>query len=229
MLEINPNCSIFYPPAEAGSADFILLQEPNGHRDFVERIVQAALKRQQRNTKKWKILYKPGSNFGMYAVADIAPDEVIEHYEERPHYLVTKQHVRQEWSRLKQEWFAQYAWPLTEEVWCMWSDDPAEWKPLNHSCDPNAWLQGLNMVARRPIYRGEEITLDYATFCGEQLQPFVCSCGSRHCRGMVQGADFLEPWVEQYGDHLSDFVRNKRRQMVLQNNGRHSAPVLTTA
>jgi D-alanine-D-alanine ligase len=48
-LEINPNCGIFYPPHELGSADFILTQYPNGHHDFIERLVRAALSYQQRN------------------------------------------------------------------------------------------------------------------------------------------------------------------------------------
>jgi D-alanine-D-alanine ligase len=48
MLEINPNCGIFYPPDELGSADFILMQQPGGHRDFIGRIIRAALSHPQR-------------------------------------------------------------------------------------------------------------------------------------------------------------------------------------
>jgi len=46
MLEINPNCGIFYPPREAGSADFSLLNDPMGHQGFMDLIVRGALKRQ---------------------------------------------------------------------------------------------------------------------------------------------------------------------------------------
>lgn len=46
LLEINPNCGIFYPPDELGSADYILLQHPEGHRGFIERIIRAAQSRQ---------------------------------------------------------------------------------------------------------------------------------------------------------------------------------------
>ena len=42
LLEINPNCGVFYPPDELGSADFILMQHPRGHSDFIERLVRAA-------------------------------------------------------------------------------------------------------------------------------------------------------------------------------------------
>ena len=46
MLEINPNCGIFYPPTEPGSADFSLLNDPMGHQGFMDLIIRSALKRQ---------------------------------------------------------------------------------------------------------------------------------------------------------------------------------------
>ncbi len=45
VLEINPNCGIFYPEAEPGSADYVLLNDPKGHRGFLEILIRAALKR----------------------------------------------------------------------------------------------------------------------------------------------------------------------------------------
>ncbi len=42
ILEINPNCSIFYPPEDAGSADFILLNDPAGHRGFLQNQLKLA-------------------------------------------------------------------------------------------------------------------------------------------------------------------------------------------
>jgi D-alanine-D-alanine ligase-like ATP-grasp enzyme len=45
VLEINPNCGIFYPEAEPGSADYVLLNDPKGHRGFLDLIIRAALKR----------------------------------------------------------------------------------------------------------------------------------------------------------------------------------------
>lgn len=47
MLEINPNCGIFYAPHEPGSADFSLLNDPvYNHRKFLNLIVRAGQKRQ---------------------------------------------------------------------------------------------------------------------------------------------------------------------------------------
>lgn len=50
-------------------------------------------------------------------------------------------------------------------VFALWSEDPSVWRPINHCCDPNAWMYGLSTYARRKIKKDEEITLDYATFC----------------------------------------------------------------
>ena len=45
MLEINPNCGLFYAPEDAGSADFILLNAPGGHLGFLDLIMRSALGR----------------------------------------------------------------------------------------------------------------------------------------------------------------------------------------
>ncbi len=49
MLEINPNCGIFYPPTEPGSADFSLLNDPTtNHTKFMKLIIRNAQYRQTR-------------------------------------------------------------------------------------------------------------------------------------------------------------------------------------
>ena len=45
LLEINPNCGVYYPPDDAGSADLCLMHDPAGHRGFTEQLVAAALAR----------------------------------------------------------------------------------------------------------------------------------------------------------------------------------------
>jgi len=45
MLEINPNCGVFYPPTDPGSADLCLLNDPAGHEGFARQLVAAALAR----------------------------------------------------------------------------------------------------------------------------------------------------------------------------------------
>jgi hypothetical protein len=49
-----------------------------------------------------------------------------------------------------------FCW-FTWQTWVTWSSDPTEWLPLNHSCNPNTHLDGLNLVARRPIKQGEQV------------------------------------------------------------------------
>jgi hypothetical protein len=79
---------------------------------------------------------------------------------------------------------------------------------VNHSCDPNAgFCGGLQLVARRAIASGEEITWDYSTAIDEDDFPgFPCTCGSFHCRGMVRSFRHLsaedqirlKPWLLPY-------------------------------
>lgn len=70
------------------------------------------------------------------------------------------------------------------------SPDIHPWRCLNHSCDPNAALVGLNLVALRPIRQWEEVTFDYNTTEYEMSTPFACNCG--HCnRTMIRGFRFL--------------------------------------
>ena len=47
MLEINPNCGVYYVPEDAGSADLCLAHDPEGHVGFTHRLVRAALQRHQ--------------------------------------------------------------------------------------------------------------------------------------------------------------------------------------
>ncbi|HUS12722.1 MAG TPA: SET domain-containing protein-lysine N-methyltransferase, partial [Pyrinomonadaceae bacterium] len=210
MLEINPNCDVAYPLEQAGTADLILLYKPWGHRDFFEKIIRAALKRQQRAHKKWHLALDRKNRYGMYALEYIEAGSLIDVHEEQPHVLVSEMHVRKNWNAEQQQWFSEYAYPLTDDVFVSWSPDPEHWKPINHSCDPNAWLEGLNMVARRDICAGEEITMDYATFYNEQMSDFLCHCGADECRGIIRGTDYRESFVDRYGDHVSDYVRSKR-------------------
>ncbi len=210
MLEINPNCGIYYPPSDPGSADLCLAHDPAGHEGFTRQLVAAALRRHERRQRSWEVLPRSDGGYGVFATRDLDEGERIVVFEEEPHHLVTRAHVEANWDGRRKDWFARYAWPLTDEVWVTWSDDPEEWRPFNHSCDPTAWLDGLDVVARRPLARGAEVTLDYATFYDERMPAFACSCGASDCRGTVRGDDCLGDFVSRYGTHVSDHVRRKR-------------------
>ena len=127
------------------------------------------------------------AGFGIYARRDIAPGEVIFKGEERSQRIVTREYVRQNWSDDEQEVFRHYAYPLSDEVFVLWSDDPADWAPQNHSCEPNTVHRGLDLVASTAVPKGAELTLDFATLQNPESEPFTCNCGTKTCRGQVSG------------------------------------------
>jgi SET domain len=100
---------------------------------------------------------------------------------------VTRTHVDATWDDSSRQIFRQYAFPLSQDVSILWPEEPAAWAPQNHACDANTEYRGLNVYARRRIRRGEELTLDYSTFCGEEMEPFACHCGL-NCRGWIRGS-----------------------------------------
>ena len=51
MLEINPNCGVYYPPKDYGSADICLSLDSEGHEGFTRQLVAAALGRHRRLTE----------------------------------------------------------------------------------------------------------------------------------------------------------------------------------
>jgi uncharacterized protein len=60
---------------------------------------------------------------------------------------------------------------------------------INHSCDPNAFIQvvpgqKVAIFARRDIQPGEELTIDYR----DPDHPEVCHCGAPNCRSNRQRA-----------------------------------------
>ena len=91
------------------------------------------------------------------------------------------------------EWFDNYAYPVSDEYYDLWSHEPEEWKPINHSCEPNLWYKGdgtLRIVARRDIKQGEELTLDYVMFLANTHLHFDCNCGESSCRHKVTAYDY---------------------------------------
>ena len=64
---------------------------------------------------------------------------------------------------------------------------------LNHSCDPNVFLdtENLQMVACRDIAKGEELSFFYPSTEWEMDAPFICLCGASSCIHVVAGARFL--------------------------------------
>ncbi len=187
FLEVNFSCSIFYPEGNQGSADHILKHDGIGQVGFAKLVVEEAVGRFRRKTKPFAIQGSDIAGYGIYATRDIHSGEIVYHGEEKAQRVTTKSHVEGTWSPDELETFKHYAYPLSDELFILWDANPSEWAPQNHSCDPNTTFVGLNVVARRDIAKGAELTLDFAEFLSETSATFECNCGSSKCRGTVSG------------------------------------------
>lgn len=186
FLEINPNCGIFYPEGSYGSADFILANEPSGHRRFLNHLLDCAVRRAGKRRTLYEILFRADSGFGLFATQFIGAGSVVDAREGKAQNLVSRPHVDSTWTKEMQSLFRKYAWPIGGHIYGIWSDNPENWRPINHSCDPNVEMKGLDVVARRDIQPGEQLTVDYSTFCGPEMDSFQCGCGSPLCRGTIR-------------------------------------------
>lgn len=58
---------------------------------------------------------------------------------------------------------------------------------INHSCEPNTFMRctgtRAEFYARRPIRRGEELTVDYMD--SHHDGKLRCRCGAKSCRGWI--------------------------------------------
>ena len=187
FLEINFTCSVFYRDGYEGSADYILAHDDMGRSGFAARIIAEGMARHRRAQKPYIMRGNAISGYGIFATTDLAAGDVVFRGEGRAHRIVTARHVMTTWSADDQRLFRRYGYPLSDDVYALWDDDPTAWAPQNHSCEPNSAFDGLDVVARRDIECGEEITLDYAEFMNEESDPFACCCGAATCRGTVSG------------------------------------------
>ena len=187
FLEINFTCSVFYTDGYEGSADFVLKYDGTGKAGFLRHIMNEGIARHKRNKKPFVMKGNSIAGFGIYASRNIHEGEIIFKGEEKAQRLVTKRYVENNWNEEEKLHFRRYAYPVSEELFILWDEDPSEWAPQNHSCDPNTAFDGLNVFAVRNIIKDEELTLDYALFLDENMEPFQCRCGSASCRGLIMG------------------------------------------
>ena len=78
---------------------------------------------------------------------------------------------------------------------------------FNHSCEANVGVRGqVVVVARRLLAVGEELMFDYDT-TEVSADPFECRCGSRLCRGTIDGSGWRDPgFVERNRAFLSWYI-----------------------
>ena len=187
FLEINFTCSVFYSDGFEGSADYILKHDGIGQAGFLRHIMAEGIARNKRKARPFVMKGNSIAGYGIYTVRAINKGEIIFKGEGRSQRIITKRFVEKNWNEDEKMHFRRYAYPVSEELFILWDEDPSEWAPQNHSCDPNTAFDGLNVLAIKEIKNGEELTLDYAQFLDENMEPFQCRCGSANCRGLIMG------------------------------------------
>ncbi len=187
FLEINFTCSVFYENGYEGSADYVLMNDPAKKEGFLNAIIAEGISRHAQKQRKYQVKGNALAGYGIYARENIKEGEIVFSSEEKAHRLVTKKFVEQNWKPEEIENFRKYAWPLSDEVYILWDTKPSEWAPQNHSCDPNTQYTGLNVIAKREIKTGEELTLDYTSFLNNEMESFICNCGAPNCKKIIQG------------------------------------------
>ncbi len=187
FLEINFTCSVFYKDGYEGSADFVLKYDGAGQAGFLKQIIAEGIARHQRKQKPYAMKGNSISGFGIYANRDIKKGDLIFMGEGKAQRIITRRYVDKHWNDDEKMHFRRYAYPVSRELFILWDEDPSEWAPQNHSCDPNTEFDGLNVMAIKDIKKGAELTLDYAQFLDENMEPFQCQCGTANCRGLIMG------------------------------------------
>lgn len=87
---------------------------------------------------------------------------------------------------------------------------------INHSCDPNLWMEdNVTVIARRDIAPGEEVVGDYAVWEAEPEYVLPdCRCGSPLCRETITGNDWMLPELqERYRGHFLPFINERIQKL----------------
>jgi D-alanine-D-alanine ligase len=208
VLDINPNCSVFY--RDSCTADSIVEQDGCGKQHLMHHMIAQAWRRSARSraSNKSQVRYHPKRGFSLHAACDIKQDDVVYSDEMGMLRVVTRDFADKHWSAAEMSDFDRYAWPIGPQTFAIWSPDARDWKPINHSCDPNCWMHGLETRARRDIAQGDELTLDYSVF-EPYHPPFQCWCGAAQCEGVIKPNRHTDPaFVAKYAGHCSPFMEH---------------------
>ena len=142
FLDINFACSVFYQPGYEGSADYILKFDPLGPSAScatssptasrgiaaVKRCTSAAGMRSRGSAFTRSATFRRARSYSAVknARSGSSPEVMSERH----------------WPPSQVEVFRRYALPTGGEVHILWDEDPNQWSPQNHSCDPNTAYRG---------------------------------------------------------------------------------------
>ncbi len=131
----------------------------------------------------FKVEIRPSKihRWGVYALEDIPPRrKVMEYTGERISRKETRRRSDEQ-GRLIYLFTLDSYWTLDGAV----GGSGAEY--CNHCCDPNLVTvikgQHILYMSRRPIRKGEELTIDY--HFAKEIEEVICKCGSPKCRGTI--------------------------------------------
>ena len=131
----------------------------------------------------FKVEIRPSAihRWGVYAMEDIPPRrKVMEYTGERISRKETRRRSDEQ-GRLIYLFTLDSYWTLDGAV----GGSGAEY--CNHCCDPNLVTviknQHILYMSRRPIKKGEELTIDY--HFAKEIEEVICKCGSPKCRGTI--------------------------------------------
>lgn len=143
LIEVGQTFPYSIPPSSSTPSPPPAERLP-GHAGFVHLIIETALARRAEldAQRTCVVTYHPRTGYGLTAARELAAGETVLLYEGKGHTLISRSKVQREWGAADKESFDRYAYPISDDVWAIWSENPDDWRPINHSCDPNAWLVG---------------------------------------------------------------------------------------
>jgi len=146
----------------------------------------------------------PISGRGTFAKAFIAKGEIITIWS---HRILSKEQALLAPPGLLQER------PNGEWIWMAPDDKDAPDYLINHSCNPNVWMEDeVTLSAMVDIQLGEELTLDYAVITPDEdwVGKFTCNCGSSNCRKQITGKDWrIAELQERYAGHFHPAIARR--------------------
>jgi D-alanine-D-alanine ligase-like ATP-grasp enzyme len=149
FLEINCECSVFYPEGSEGSADYILKHEPMGHAGFLRHIIDDGIKRHQRRQKCFESRIAPDGGLGCFALRDLVKGAIVAAGEGEPQRFVSHTDSR-----------STHTPPIVSQaVTRLRPASARDWTPFRKSPDGNLEWRGLDLVAQRPVASGEELLI----------------------------------------------------------------------
>jgi len=157
---------------------------------------------------------------GLFAVADIAKDEIVGVKGGR---IVDRKTLREKITprlgpveiQIDDDLFIAPATDEERELSMLYS---------NHSCDANLGMRDeITLVAMRDIRAGEELTHDWATTDDDDYS-VDCKCGAGNCRKIVTGKDWQRPELQKrYAGYFAAYLARKIATLLSRQRARGNA------